>query len=147
MKIKRIFLWVVYVIVAAAIVFAVVSTKGFGLLNKNNNNNSSGWQAVFLTNGQVYFGHLSDMNQQFVKLTNIFYLQVNQQQSLQSSGSSSPSTGSSSSPNLTLIKLGNELHGPTDQMNINRDQILFTEDLKSSSQVVSSINKYYANNK
>ena len=146
MKIKRIFLWVVYVIVAAAIVFAVVSTKGFGLLNKNNNN-SSGWQAVFLTNGQVYFGHLSDMNQQFVKLTNIFYLQVNQQQSLQSSSSSSPSTGSSSSPNLTLIKLGNELHGPTDQMNINRDQILFTEDLKSSSQVVSSINKYYANNK
>src|SRR5580704_1073814 len=38
--------------------------------------NDSGYSAVFLTNGQVYFGKLSDANKNYVKLTDIFYLQV-----------------------------------------------------------------------
>jgi len=41
---------------------------------------------------------------------------------------------------LELVKLGNELHGPEDQMSVNRDQILFIEKLKADSQVVKTIN-------
>ena len=43
---------------------------------------------------------------------------------------------------LTLIKLGNELHGPTDRMVINRDFILLTESLKNDSRVVQAIDNY-----
>jgi hypothetical protein len=38
-----------------------------------------------------------------------------------------------------LIKLGNELHGPTDKMYINRSQVLFYEQLRKDSQVVVNI--------
>src|SRR3989344_6810359 len=86
------------------------------------------YQAVFLSNNQVYFGKLAPAGKNFVKLTDIFYLQV--AQPLQPSGPAS---------NINLIKLGNELHGPADAMQINRDHILFIEDLKSDSQVVQAI--------
>jgi len=43
---------------------------------------------------------------------------------------------------LSLVKLGNELHGPTDAMHINRDQILFIEDLKDDSNVFQAITNY-----
>ena len=42
-------------------------------------------------------------------------------------------------PEFTLIKLGGELHGPKDQMTINRNQILFIEELKADSKVVTAI--------
>jgi hypothetical protein len=43
--------------------------------------------------------------------------------------------------NINIVKLGGELHGPTDEMRINRDTVLFIEDLKSDSKVVSAINQ------
>lgn len=95
--------------------------------------NDKAWQAVFLTNGQVYFGHLSDLNEKYIKLADIYYLQV--QKALQPKPEKEESK-------LSLIKLGNELHGPTDQMNINRDQVLFYEELKSDSKVVKAIEEY-----
>jgi hypothetical protein len=95
------------------------------------------FQAVFLTNGQVYFGKFTSINNQYVVLTDIYYLQV--QQAVQpKSGSSS----SSSNQSVSLAKLGGELHGPEDQMFINRDQVLFWENLKNSGKVVQAILKY-----
>lgn len=142
MRAKQVALALLYIVLAAVIVFAVVSTKGFGLLKKNSND--SGWQAVFLTNGQVYFGHLAGMQSQFATLTNIYYLQVDQQQGLQPTDNKT-STAPAQQPKVTLIKLGNELHGPQDSMSINRDQILFVEDMKSDSKVVSAIDQYIKN--
>src|SRR6476469_9136386 len=37
----------------------------------------SKYQAVFLTNGQVYFGNVTDINNNFVRLSNIYYLTQN----------------------------------------------------------------------
>ena len=96
------------------------------------------WQAVFLTNGQVYFGHLSEENSQYVKLTEIYYLQI--QKTLQPDPQAN--TTPAEQPRLSLVKLGNELHGPTDEMRINREQILFYEDLKPDSRVVQAIIKH-----
>jgi|SRR3989344_2762666 len=97
---------------------------------------SSDYQAVFLTNNQVYFGKLTKSNNNYAILTDIFYLQVGQ-----------PLQPSQPNPNVNLIKLGSELHGPADKMKINRDQILFIEDLRLDSQVVKGIEKYKADNK
>jgi hypothetical protein len=43
---------------------------------------------------------------------------------------------------LTLIKMGNEIHGPMDSMLINRSQVVLVEDLKNDSRVVQAINDY-----
>lgn len=93
------------------------------------------YQAIFLTNNQVYFGKVANPNAQYMVLTDIYYLQVTQQ--LQ------PPTDRPVQ-NLQLVKLGNELHGPTDEMRINRDQILFIEDLKDDSNIVKTIRDFKA---
>jgi hypothetical protein len=97
---------------------------------------SQQYQALFLTNGQVYFGHLSGVNNSYVHLTDIYYVQVPQ--------SSSTSGTSSQSQQPTLVKLGNELHGPEDNMYVSRSQVLFWENLKNSGKVVQTILKYQA---
>lgn len=104
---------------------------------------SSGYQAVFLTNGQVYFGKMSDINSMYVTLKDIYYLQVTQPplQGSQQQGQQTPQA----QPQLSLVKLGNELHGPVDEMKINRDQILFYEDMKDDAKVMEAINEYKAN--
>jgi hypothetical protein len=94
------------------------------------------FQAVFMTNGQVYFGHLSNLDGGYAKLTNIYYLQV--QQAVQPAVEKKDTD----QPQVSLTKLGKELHGPTDEMHISRDQILFWENLKDDSTVVDAIKKY-----
>lgn len=97
---------------------------------------SKSMQAVFLSNGQVYFGHVKFLNRQWAELTHIYYLQVSQPlQAQQPSDQEQQQT----QPQLTLIKLGEELHGPLDKMVINRDHILFVEDLQESGRVVQTI--------
>ncbi|MFA6322722.1 MAG: hypothetical protein WCX71_04585 [Candidatus Buchananbacteria bacterium] len=97
------------------------------------------WQAVFLSNGQVYFGKISGMNKNFMDLKNIYYLQVTTKQDTIGQPSD---VQTQSEQQLTLIKLGNEIHGPKDDMMINRDQVLMVEDLKDDSRVVQAINDY-----
>jgi len=43
---------------------------------------------------------------------------------------------------FTLVKLGQELHGPEDIMHVNRSQILFYEYLRDDSQLVKTIENY-----
>lgn len=98
------------------------------------------YQAIFLTNGQVYFGKLNKVGRDFVGLSDIYYLQV--QQPIQPKPEQkSEQKAEDEQPKITLVKLGNEIHGPVDAMSINRDQILFWEDLKDSGQVVQAIKK------
>ena len=124
---------ILILIVAAAIgIYNYIAAKKYATI----------YQAVFLTNGQVYFGHLTHADSNYLVLTDIYYLQVNQP--LQS-GQNTQQAASSASPQLSLVKLGNELHGPMDIMYINRPQVLFFEDLKNDGKVVQAINSYKAN--
>lgn len=95
-------------------------------------------QAVFInvngTNGgQVYFGNITDMTSQYIRLNNVFYIQ-NQQTNAQSSAS------------YNLVKLGCELHGPSDEMIINRSEVFFWENLKSDSQVAQKVAEFHKQN-
>lgn len=104
---------------------------------------ASGYQAVFLTNGQVYFGKVSNPAEAYLTLKDIYYLQVVQPplQGQQQPGQQA----ADQQAQISLVKLGNELHGPVDEMHINREQILFYEDLKEDGQVVKAIRDYKAN--
>jgi len=90
------------------------------------------WRAVFLTNNQVYFGHfLWTPFSSTVTLKDIYYLQASQP--LQQGDAESKQ------PAMKIVKLGNEIHGPTDKMVIFKDQILFWEDLREDSAVAQKI--------
>lgn len=95
------------------------------------------YQAVFLNNGQVYFGNIRGISDRSVTLQNIYYLQTN---------NANGETTTNTSTNVSLVKLGCELHGPYDQMIINSQQILFWENLQDSSQVVKAIDQYKKDN-
>lgn len=94
------------------------------------------FQAVFLTNGQVYFGKLDSLKGDYLELSNVYYLQV--QQTVQPAKEENAEDKSQ----VSLTKLGKELHGPTDKMNIKADQVLFWEDLKDDSTVVKAIKNF-----
>ena len=104
------------------------------LFDENQNVNPREFQALFLTNGQVYFGRIANLNHRYVTLTDIYYLQV--QQAVQ------PAANTNNSSQVSLAKLGSELHGPEDHMFVASDQVLFWENLKSDSKVVQAIRKY-----
>lgn len=99
------------------------------------------YQAVFLTNGQHYFGKLQDVNDKYMKLTDIYYLQrSNSDESEPGSEDIQQSAGSQS--NLELKKLGDEVHGPEDEMIISRDSILYYENLQAEGQATRAIEEY-----
>jgi len=93
---------------------------------------SDKWQAVFLTNGQVYFGHLEEEGREYVSLNDIYYLRVSQE--LQPP-SDQPQTS------INLVKLGDEIHGPEDMMYIPKSQIIFWENMRADSAVVQVIDQ------
>lgn len=108
-----------------------------------NNIDTSKYQAVFLTNGQVYFGKLQAPANGYMKLTDIFYLQTQTATATKDAAGNPQQTTSQSSSDVQLIKLGDEVHGPDDQMTISKDQVLFFENLKQDGKVTQSIVSYH----
>lgn len=91
------------------------------------------YQAVFLNGGQVYFGKITSVNPKYLTLNDIYYLRVNQQ----------VQPGQQANQNdISLVKLGCELHGPQDQMVVNQDQVVFWENLKSDGQVAKAVKQF-----
>ena len=83
------------------------------------------YQAVFLDNGQVFFGKLSDVGSDYPLLKEIFYVQTQ----------TNPETKEVRS---ILIKRGNEWHGPT-SMRVNSKHIVIIEPVSAESKVAKLI--------
>ena len=90
---------------------------------------SAKWQAVFLTNNQVYFGKLHDYNANYMALSDVYYLQT----------ATDLEQNNAASSKLNLIKLGGEVHGPEDEIYIPKSSVLFWENMKDTSRVVQTI--------
>jgi hypothetical protein len=138
-KAKRGWLMKAVVLVAVLAVLAA-GVWGYNTLLQGTLIDNGKYQAVFLTNGQVYFGKLSRADGDTYKLTKVFYLQASQT----SSDSSNPQKTNPANTDVQLIKLGNEVHGPDDQMVIAKPQILFYENLNKDGKVSKLIAEYYA---
>ena len=79
---------------------------------------------MFLTNDQIYFGRLKNINSDYLILFDVYYVKVNDEGVGQ------------------LVKLGfGEPHSPQNKMIINKAQVLFWENLKPDSQVIANISK------
>ncbi len=129
--------------VLAVLAILGILFKGFKTVTADAAVNGKEYQALFLTNGQVYFGHLSQTQDSYVKLKDIYYLQV--QQTVQPKDSSAAAAAANQS--VSLAKLGNELHGPEDVMLVDHSQVLFWENLKDSGKVAQAIKSYLATQK
>jgi hypothetical protein len=131
------------IIIAVAVVLLVCGLL-FWLLNRSDSNgiDSGKYQAVFLSNGQHYFGKVKDLNDKHLKLTEVYYLKrssdENKSEDIQQSAGSQ-------SGNLELKKLGDEIHAPEDEMIIFREHILYYENLNPNGQVSRGIEEYKKN--
>lgn len=83
------------------------------------------YQAVLLSNGSVYFGHLQDYGGRHPVLTDVFYI-VSQ---------TDPTT---KQVNNVLVKRGKELHAP-DRMYLVPSHIIFVEPVGKDSKVAQLI--------
>jgi hypothetical protein len=82
--------------------------------------------AVFLLDGQAYFGHLEDVPwSDTVGLTDVYYLD--------------DASKTTTDLPVGLLKRGSELHGPADGMRIRRDKVLAIERVGADSLVARAI--------
>src|SRR5438552_1076591 len=81
------------------------------------------YQAVFLTNGQTYFGRYYDRIGAYAKIEDVYYLQQ--------VASSDPNAA----PDTRILRRGRELHEPAPRMLIPKSAILFVEDLTDASPI------------
>lgn len=131
------------IIIIAVIILGALGWFAWSKMHSSGPAIDSGkYQAVFFTNGQVYFGKLQQAGSDYMKLTDIYYLQT---QSGSAADSSNPQATTNDQSNVQLIKLGDEIHGPEDQMVIVKDQMLFYENLKADGKVAKSIDQYKKN--
>jgi hypothetical protein len=87
------------------------------------------YQAVFLTNGQTYFGHYVDRLGPYIKIEDPYYIQQTK-------------AASDTAPaEQKLVRRGSELHQPQGAMLIPKSAILFVEDLQSGSQFAQFMDK------
>lgn len=129
-------------IAAAVVILLVALVVLIGFTGNNNENkyvDTSKLQAVFLNTGQVYFGNIKTLNSKYFVLTNIYYLQS-------TNNGSGGSNASNAASNVTLVKLGCELHEPYDQMVVNSDQVTFWENLQDNGQVAKAVSTFQKQN-
>jgi hypothetical protein len=102
--------------------------------NKYSISTDTQYQAIFLDSGQVYFGYIDKTSEGWIVLKNVYYLKEKERLQDQQSDKQAK--------DLSLVKLGDELHEPTNKMTINLNHILFIEDLSDDSKVTKAIEQH-----
>jgi hypothetical protein len=81
------------------------------------------YQAIFMANGQTYFGRYYDRIGSYAKIEDVYYLQQ------------IPATDPNAGPDTKIVRRGNELHGPSARMLVPKTAVLFVEDLTDRSPI------------
>lgn len=127
MSIRTFYNIVLLVLIAVALVLAYFAFAPRNIFSANSNV----YKAVLLDNGQAYFGKLTRDRDDFYNLREVYYLQVPQSIS-----------GAAGSERPQLIKLGGEIQGPEDLIRINKEHIVYIQDLRADSPVTQAINNF-----
>jgi len=87
------------------------------------------YQAVFLSNGQTYFGHYVDRVGPYAKIENAFYIQQ------------TPAANENEAATSKIVRRGSELHEPEPFVLLPKSAILFVEDLRTDSSVAAFMDR------
>ncbi len=90
------------------------------------------YQAVFLSNGQTYFGHYVERLGPYAKIENAFYIQQ------------TPAANENEAASSKIVRRGNELHQPEPVVLLPKSAILFVEDLRADSSVAQFMDRELA---
>ncbi len=118
--------------IVIGIVLIIVAVYFVFIRSAPNNNQ---YQAVFLDNNQVYFGKIQNRSGKYLTLVDVYYFGKDPL----------PALGQADSDDIVLVKLGSEMHGPVDKMEILENHILYIERLTDDSRVVKAIEKHKNN--
>jgi len=97
---------------------------------------SDRYQAVFLNNGQVFFGNLKNVNGEYLVLENAYYTKK-----AEVPEDATDEQKAAIQNNVSLAKVGSEVYGPETSMSIRSEQVLFWQNLSADSKVASAIEK------
>jgi hypothetical protein len=122
--VKRLLLWIA---LGVGVVGVAAAALGWNRLAADGRtpDTGSGYQAVLLTNNQVYYGRLRGLGTPFPVLTEVYYVQAGIDTETKETKS-------------ILLKRGKEWHAP-DRMVINADHILLVEPVTAGSKVAELI--------
>lgn len=136
-KMKFFLYALLFAVIVGALYFSYVkyfSKSEIGASLMNSSLVASKYSAVFLDNGDVYFGKLSQKESTFVVLKDAYYLRVTQKKQTDEEGNPVDV------PQLDLVKLGSEVHKPVGIIEIQRGHILSIQELAPDSQVIEVMN-------
>lgn len=132
-KSRKGLLWTIIIVLAVIILGIIGWTVWSNSKGADTGIDTSKYQAVFMSNGQIYFGKLSAFNDESLKITKVYYPQA------QATGTTDEETDNNDQSNIQLFRVTDGVHGPEDQMIIMKDQVLYYENLKSDSKVTQLI--------
>jgi len=92
------------------------------------------YQAVFLTNGQAYFGNITEITNEYILLKDPYSIKVQQKQT--------DEEGQAKQSEIKLLSIEDEFYKPEGYMLIEKSAINFIEELKDSSQIIDIIENY-----
>lgn len=125
--------------VVALIVVLLLAATGWALISKMKQStigataiDTSKFQVVMLSNGQSYFGKLERLNNEYLKLDNVYFLQ--NQQETNDEGTTAPKASTENS-NYKLIRLSDDIHTPEDTIVVSNAQVIYYENLKSDGKI------------
>ena len=90
--------------------------------------NNNGYQVVYMTSGQAYFGKLKNTSGEYLVLETPYTAQ-----DLRPEGEEDTQTST------TLVKVSQQQYGPTEAMSLKSDQVLFWQNLRDDSKVTQAI--------
>jgi hypothetical protein len=148
-------------VIFGALVFGVLSAtfdrdrrnvafeKNNAARNEDFSSETLSYQAIFLDNDKTYFGKVSgDPEATYVLVDDVHYVLQNATSSVstdakknadkKSRDESAVSAEDVMKPGYSLVKLGQEFHGPKSML-INRDHIVMIQDLRDDSLIVQTI--------
>lgn len=126
--------WVLPV-VAVAVVLLLLGAVAWHMMKGNGGApRDDRYQAVFLDNGQVFFGKLKNTHGDYLTLESAYYTR---KQDVPEDATEEQKAAVNN--NVSLARVGDEVYGPESTLRIKAEQVLFWQDLKSDSKVAKAI--------
>ncbi len=100
------------------------------------------YQAVTLTNGQTFFGQIQQYGPSTYVLKDVYYLQTTTESTTEPTDTAEIDAEAGSG--LELVKLVDDVHEPLNYIILNKDQVIYWQNLNTASPIIEAIIRDHA---